>query len=215
MPSTEAATRVLVADDHAYTRAGIRLALERDGFEVCAEAATGRRALEQAIETRPDIALLDIHMPDGSGVWAAFEISEALPQTLIVMLTYSREDDDVFGSLRAGACGYLLKDMDPDRLGASLRNVVDGEVVFPRSLMNKIVDQFAPAVDRSAPEQPTLTAREAEVADLLCTGASTDDIAAQLSMSAVTARVHISNIVKKLRVSSREEAVQLLSATRR
>lgn len=211
MTLTEQPTRVLIADDHAYTRAGIRLALERDGFDVCAEAATGRRALDKALETRPDIALLDVHMPDGTGVWAAFEISEALPSTLVVMLTYSREDDDVFSSLRAGACGYLLKEMDPDRLGSSLRNVVAGEVVFPRSLMNKIVGQFS-TQRAPAREQPTLTTREAEVADLLCTGATTDDIAEQLSMSAVTARVHISNIVKKLRVSSREEAVQLLSA---
>lgn len=212
----EKRTRVLIADDHAYTRAGIRLALEDDGFEVCAEAATGRRALEEALQAKPDIALLDVHMPDGTGVWAAYEITEAMPSTTVVMLTYSREDDDLFTSLRAGASGYLLKDMDPDRLGTSLRSVMAGEAVFPRSLMTKVVDQFSTARGNAkAGEHHTmLTAREAEVADLLVSGSSTEDIAEQLSMSAVTARVHISNIVKKLRVANRDEAVELLSTSR-
>jgi len=205
-------TRVLIADDHAYTRAGIRLALEDEGFQVCAEAATGRRALEEALGTQPDIALLDVHMPDGTGVWAAEEITTKLPQTTVVMLTYSRDDEDLVTSLRAGASGYLLKDMDPDRLGISLRNVLAGEMVLPRSLMTKVVDHVAAEPRPRTTAQQSLTAREAEVADLLCAGYTTEEIADELEMSAVTARVHISNIVKKLQVADRDEAVQLLTA---
>lgn len=206
-------TRVLIADDHAYTRAGIRQALETEGFEVVGEVATGRRAVEEALAHKPDIALLDIQMPDGTGTWAAYEITQALPDTAVVMLTYSRTDQDVFDSLRAGACGYLVKDMDPDRLGPALRNVLAGEVVFPRSLMQKVTEHFrgrARGGRRARSSGETLTERETEVANLMCEGASTDEIATRLAMSPVTVRVHISNIVRKLRVTNREEAVELL-----
>jgi DNA-binding NarL/FixJ family response regulator len=204
-----------VADDHAHTRSGIRMALEQDGFEVCGEAATGRRALEVATETKPDVALLDIHMPDGTGIWAAYEITEALPETVVVMLTYSREDEDLFGSLRAGAAGYILKDTDPERLAPTLRAALAGEVTFPRSLMSRIVGAFdqQPRKRKPASVIDGLTEREQQVAELLGTGASTDSIAESLEMSPTTVRVHISNIVKKLRVGSREEAARLLKGT--
>src|SRR4051794_3176665 len=213
MPArSEPRVRVLVADDHAHTRAGIRMSLEADGFDVCAEAATGRRAVELAKEHAPDVALLDIQMPDGTGTWAAYEITESLPDTIVVMLTYSREPDDLFGALRAGASGYLLKDTDPDRLGPALRAALAGEVTFPRSLMSRIVEAFEQAPRRKAASDvtATLTEREQQVAEQLREGASTDAIAAGLSMSPTTVRVHISNIVKKLRVQSREEAARLL-----
>jgi DNA-binding NarL/FixJ family response regulator len=204
--------RVLIADDHAHTRAGIRLALERDGFDVCAEASTGRRAVQLALEHRPAVALLDVHMPDGDGIWAAYEITESLPDTVAVMLTFSREDDDLFGSLRAGAAGYLLKDTDPDRLGPALRAALAGEVTFPRSLMSKVIGAFDERSSRLRPEVTAgLTDREREVAEMLRDGASTDVIAETLGLSATTVRVHISNIVRKLRVGSRAEAAQLLN----
>lgn len=203
--------RVLVADDHAHTRSGISMALTRDGFDVCGEAASGRRAVEVAVEQRPDVVLLDIHMPDGNGIWAAYEITEALPGTVVVMLTYSREDDDLFGSLRAGAAGYLLKDTDPERLGPALRAAIAGEVTLPRSLMARVVGAFDAQQPRTSPGPASiLTDREQEVAAMLRQGASTESIAEALSMSRTTVRVHISNIVKKLRVGSREEAAELL-----
>jgi len=212
--ATEPTRRVLIADDHAHTRAGIRMALETAGFDVCADAATGRRALELALEYRPDVALLDIHMPDGSGIWAAYEITDALPDTVVVMLTYSREDEDLFGSLRAGAVGYLLKDTDPDRLVPALMSALAGEVTFPRSLMSRIVDAFESPPEKKAPDiTDGLTVREREVAALLRDGAATEAIATSLGMSPTTVRVHIANIVKKLRVDSREAAAQLLKSS--
>ena len=209
--TTETAPRVLIADDHAHTRAGLRMALEAAGFDVCGEAATGRRAVELAQELRPELALLDIQMPDGNGISAAYEITESLPDTVVVMLTYSRDEEDLFGALRAGATGYLLKEMDPDRLGPSLHAALAGEVTFPRSLMSRVVGLFAePKGRRRQAGGAELTGREQEVAELLREGTSTDAIANRLSMSPTTVRVHISNIVKKLRVGSREEAAELL-----
>jgi DNA-binding NarL/FixJ family response regulator len=207
-----AATRVLVADDHAPTRAGIRVSLVADGFDVVAECSTAKQAVELAAEHRPDVCLLDIHMP-GNGITAAAQIVESVPHCSVVMLTYSRNDADLFGSLRAGAVGYLLKDMDPDRLGAALRGVLTGEAALPRSLMAKVLDEFRgrprrrvfSGVKRSA----ELTSREWEILELLSQGSSTDDIAGKLFVAPSTVRVHVSAILRKLRVKSRDEAVRL------
>ncbi len=206
--------RVVVADDHAPTRAQIRESLQADGFVVCGEASTGRGAVETVAATRPDIALLDITMPDGTGIEAAAAISRSAPDTTIIMLTYSREDRDLFDSLRAGAQGYLVKDMDPDRLGATLRTAIAGEAALSRSLMAAVVEEFrsrAAGAARGRQRAPQLTDREWQVAELLRAGASTEEIAAQLSLSPTTVRVHVMNIVKKLRVEDRHAAVRLLN----
>jgi DNA-binding NarL/FixJ family response regulator len=207
-----AALRVLVADDHAPTRAGIRLSLEADGFAVVAECSTAKRAVELAQEHRPDACLLDIHMP-GSGIAAAEQIADSVPDCVVVMLTYSRNDADLFDSLRAGAQGYLLKDMDPDRLGAALRGVLTGEAALPRSLMAKVLDEFRGRQRRRvlvrAQRPAELTSREWEILELLGQGLSTEDIAARLFVSPSTVRVHVSAILRKLRVKSRDEAVRI------
>jgi DNA-binding NarL/FixJ family response regulator len=116
---------VLLADDHAAVRAGIRLALAGEGFDVVGEAADAPEAVTMALDLKPDIALLDVNMP-GSGIKAAEEIGQALPGTTVVMLTVSRDDDDLFAALRAGASGYLLKDTDPGRLPFALRGSAGG-----------------------------------------------------------------------------------------
>lgn len=206
--------RVVVADDHAPTRLGIRESLEADGFDVCGEAATGRAAVEATLATRPEIALLDINMPDGTGIEAAAAISKVLPETKIIMLTYSREDRDLFDSLKAGAQGYLVKDMDPDQLGAALRGALAGEAALSRSLMATVVEEFRSRAEgkaRGRDRAPQLTEREWEVAELLRSGSSTEAIAQELSLSPTTVRVHVMNIVKKLRVEDRNAAVRLLN----
>ena len=205
--------RVVVADDHPPTRAGVRGALEADGFTVVAEVGDARKAVDAAAEHGPDVALLDIHMP-GGGIAAASEISRRLPDMAIVMLTASRDDDDLFEALRAGASGYLLKDMDPDRLGPALRGVIAGEAALPRSLMAKVVGEF-----RTKPRRriglkgqnatARLTSREAEVLDLLALGMSTEQIAERLFVGKVTVRTHVAAILKKLRVTDRDAAVRI------
>jgi DNA-binding NarL/FixJ family response regulator len=205
---------VLLADDHAAVRAGIRLALAGEGFKVVAEAADGPEAVAAALVAKPDIALLDVNMP-GSGIKAAEEIVQALPATTVVMLTVSRDDDDLFAALRAGASGYLLKDTDPGRLPFALRGVLDGEAALPRGLVARLIEEFRtrgkrrrlPLMRQRGVE---LTEREWEVLEFLHDGCSTAEIADRMSISPVTVRRHVSEILKKLRVTTREEAVRLL-----
>lgn len=208
------ALRVLIADDHPPTRAGVRQVLEADGLVVVAEVSDGPSAVAAALETSPDVCLLDIHMP-GGGVRAAYDITTARPDTAVVMLTASRDDDDLFEALRAGASGYLLKDMDPDRLAAALRGVLDGEAALPRSLALKVIRQLqSPARRRLRPLKGSpvarLTSRETEVLELMAEGLSTGEIAQRLFIGKVTVRTHVANVLKKLRVPDREAAVRLL-----
>ncbi len=205
--------RVLIADDHPPTRAGVRAALEHAGFVVVAEVRDATSAVAAALEERPDVCLLDIHMP-GSGIAAAEQITDELPDTAVVMLTVSRNDDDLFDSLRAGASGYLLKDTDPARLPNALHGVLDGEAALPRTLVARLIDEFrdrgrykrVPALEgRGA----MLTSREWEVLELLREGLSTREMAERLFLSQATIRSHVAAILKKLKVPDRAAAVRL------
>ena len=204
---------VVMADDHAPIRDRIREALEAGGCRVLAEGASADDAVRLTLEHRPDVALLDIHMP-GSGIRAAQEIGRALPETAIVMLTQSREDDDLFDSLRAGASGYLLKGTDPAQLPDALRGVLAGEAAMPPRLVARIMDEFrAPTKRRflrGSPAAARLSAREWEVMELLADGLSTEEAAGRLFLSPTTVRVHVSTVLKKLRVKDRESAFRLL-----
>jgi DNA-binding NarL/FixJ family response regulator len=205
--------RVLIADDHAPTRAGVRMALEQGGIDVCAEATTGPEAVEAALRERPDACLLDVHMP-GGGPSAASSITYQLPATVVLMLTVSRDNKDVLESLRRGAAGYLLKDMDPKSLPVAVRAALNGEGILPRALSAAVIAEFRHRPDpRRLPGQgrstPKLSAREWEIFELLCEGAGTAEMAERLFLSQVTIRRHISSILRKLGVSSREEAVAL------
>ncbi len=211
---TDGLFRVLIADDHPPTRAGVRAALERDNFVVCGEAADARSAIEAARRERPDVCLLDIHMP-GDGIQAAETIARELPEAAVVMLTVSRTDADLFNALRAGASGYLLKDIDPVRLPLALRGVLEGEAALPRRLVALLIEEFrerkrrrrVPLVGRRGVE---LTDREWEVLESMKQGHSTEEIAARLFISPVTVRTHVSAILRKLHVPTREAALELL-----
>jgi DNA-binding NarL/FixJ family response regulator len=205
--------RVLLADDHVPTRNDIRQALEVDGrFAVCAEAGDAAAAIEGAVQEAPDVCVLDVHMP-GGGVAAAWEISTRLPQTKIVMLTVSRDDTDLFASLRAGAAGYLLKDMDPTQLPTALGDVLNGEAALPPELVARVIEEFR---DRSPRRRAvlarggyeTLTSREWQVLDLLRQELTTAAIARRLVVSPVTVRSHVNNILRKVRAESREALLQ-------
>jgi DNA-binding NarL/FixJ family response regulator len=203
------AARVLLADDHVPTRDDMRRALEADArYVVCAEAGDAAGAIEAAVQEVPDVCILDVRMP-GGGVAAAWEISARLPQTKIVMLTVSRDDTDLFASLRAGASGYLLKDIDPRQLPNTLGDVMNGEAVLTPELVARVIDEFR---DRGPRRRhvlgrggyETLTSREWQVLDLLRQGLSTAIIARRLVLSPVTVRSHINNILRKVRAESRE-----------
>jgi DNA-binding NarL/FixJ family response regulator len=205
--------RVVMADDHAPWRERIRRTLEAGGCAVLGEGASADEAIRLALEHRPDVVLLDIHMP-GSGIRAAQEVSRALPQTAVVMLTQSAEDEDIFDALRAGASGYLLKDTDPGRLVAALRGVLAGEAAMPRRLVLRIMDEFRSPTKRrflrTSQAAARLSSREWEVMELLADGLSTEEAAGRLFVSPTTVRVHVSTVLKKLRVKDRQSAFRLL-----
>jgi len=205
--------RVVMADDHTRLRARVRAALETNGCVVCGEGATAEDAIALVDEHRPDVALLDIHMP-GSGIRAAHEITAAHPETAVVMLTQSADDSDLFDALRAGAQGYLLKGGDPATLGTALRGVLAGEAAMDPRLVTRILDEFrAPAKQRfrrGSRAAAKLSAREWEVMELLAEGGSTDDVAQRLFLSPTTVRVHVSSALRKLRVKDRETAFRAL-----
>jgi len=203
--------RVLVADDHAPTRDDVRRALEEGGMIVCAEAAHAAHAVQQALETKPDICLLDLRMP-GGGVAAAWEIAARVPTTKIVMFTVADDDANLFSALRAGAVGYLVKDFDLGNLPGELRDVADGKAAIPRTLVARMVKQFHANDPRFRTTElgadgPRLTSREWEVLDGLADGQSTREIARRLQLKPSGVRAHISAIVQKLGVEDRDEAI--------
>jgi DNA-binding NarL/FixJ family response regulator len=206
--------RVLIADDHAVMRDGVRAALEAGGFAVCADVGDGPSAVAAALRHRPEVCLLDINMP-GGGIAAAQAIAEGLPETAVVMLTVSRDDADLFAALQAGAAGYLIKDIEPSRLPEALRGVLAGEAVLPRALVARIVDEFHGRrrrlfALRRGGRGEELSDREWEVLDLMRDGLPTREIGSRLGISPVTVRRHASEIVRKLRVPDRAAAIRLM-----
>jgi DNA-binding NarL/FixJ family response regulator len=190
---------------------GVRLALEEDGFVVCAEASTGPAAVAAALRDRPDVCLLDVHMP-GGGIKAAAAIHSQLPKTQIVMLTASGNDDDLFAALQAGASGYLLKGMVQTELGPAVRDVLRGQAVLPGALVAHLIREFRARRGETGlvrRKGNDLTSREWEVLDCLCDGLSTSRVAKRLFISETTVRRHIGSILKKLEVPSREAAVKV------
>lgn len=205
---------VLIADDHPPTRAGVRLALEAGGFDVRAEAADAATAVSEAVRVRPDVCVLDINMP-GSGIAAAEQIARLVPDAVVVMLTVSQGDEDLFDALEAGAIGYLLKDTSPRRLPEALRSVLKGEAALPPHLVTKVVGEFRQRRRRRRVSLPgrkpvDLTDREREVLAMLRDGLTTAQIAERLFVAPVTVRTHIAAILRKLRVPDRRAAVELL-----
>lgn len=205
-----------MADDHPPLRASVKRALEEHGFEVCFEAANAADSVAAAERERPDVCVLDVQMP-GNGICAAAQIAARLPETAIVMLTVSDSDEDLFAALRAGAQGYLLKDMDPGRLPLALEGVLAGEAALPRALVARVLDEFRTRRRRRRLLLPggrgcTLTDREWETLEFLAEGLSTAEVAERLLVAPVTVRRHAAAIVKKLNVGDRRSLLQLVRA---
>ena len=212
MSDAARAIRVVVADDHDAIRAGVRAALESDGFEVVAEAVDARSATAACIVLEPDLCLLDIDMP-GNGISACRAIRQDCPDVHVVMLTVSIDDDDLLDALQAGASGYLLKTTSPARVGDALRGVLAGEAALPRTLVAKVVSEFRNRRGRRfqiGRRGDALTEREWDVLELMADGLTTKEIAQRLFLSPVTVRTHTSSIVRKLAVPDRESAVDFV-----
>ena len=203
--------RVLLADDDARVRSDVRRVLTADGrFAVCAEATEAAGAVEHALRQLPDVCLLVVRMP-GGGIAAAWEISRRLPTTKVVILTVSSDDADLLAAVRAGACGYLLKETGVDALPEALVGVVTDGATIPGALLARVVEQFRdPMARRSAcmadDLEERLTACEWEILALLRHGLSTADMADRLSLSRLTIRRHVGSTLKKLKLKGRDEA---------
>ena len=201
--------RVLIADDHPLFREGMRGRLDRVAdVAVVGEAASGEEAGELAHELKPHVVLMDIKMPGLNGIEATREIQKASPQMGVLVLTMFEDDDSVFAAMRAGAKGYLLKDSGGEGVVYAIRAVTSGEAVFGPGVAERIIGYFS--IPRSAAPQrafPELTEREEEILSLVAQGKSNQEIARQLFVSLKTVRNHVSNILVKLQVADRAQAV--------
>jgi DNA-binding NarL/FixJ family response regulator len=198
--------RVVLADDHPVFAQGLRAVLEAEtDVRVVAVAGTGRAAVEAATAEVPDVAVLDIAMPDGDGLWATARLREAGLPTRVLVLTMSDDVESVFAALRAGATGYTVKGAGPDEVVAALRAVARGEVIFGQGVAARMLSHFARAA--AAGPFPQLTEREHEVLDLLARGFDNPAVARRLALSGKTVRNHVSNIIAKLQVADRTAAI--------
>jgi two-component system, NarL family, response regulator LiaR len=202
--------RALVTDDDPLVRRLIRDTLQSDNVTVIAEAATGREAVELALFYRPDVVVMDYMMPEMDGIEATRRIYQQDPSIRVILLTGARDESLGMRGLRAGAAGFLSKDMELTSLPRALRGALEGEAAISRRLAMQLVQHYrsAPASGMGLrPVRSNLTDREWEVLDLLSGGASTDEIARLLVLSSETVRSHLKNLYRKLGVRSRDDAV--------
>ena len=207
--------RTMIVDDHALFRRGLEMVLvEEPDIELVGQASDGAEAVTRAGEALPDVVLMDIRMPKTSGIEAARAMKEAAPSARIVMLTISDEEEDLFEAIRAGASGYLLKDIPLDEVADAVRSVYGGQSLINPSMAGKLLTEFATLGRRDQEEErpqqvpaPKLTDREMEVLKLVARGMNNRDIAKELFISENTVKNHVRNILEKLQSHSRVEAV--------
>jgi len=201
--------RIIIADDHAPFRIGMREVLETRGFEVVGEARDGDDAVRQALELGPDVVLMDLHMPGSSGVDATRRLAGERPGLPIVMITASTADSDVLEALLAGALGYVLKDAPIETIVGAVRAALDGDSVISRFVAGRLVARVRDmSVSRPTPRraEPQLSDAEVEVVRLLSRGLDNPDIAAELGIDEADVKAAVATILHKLRVANRVEA---------
>jgi DNA-binding NarL/FixJ family response regulator len=204
--------RVLVCDDQALVRSGFRMILEaRPDLEVVGEAEDGLQAIELAEQTGPDVVLMDVRMPNLDGVEATRRIVRSGSPARVIVLTTYDVDEHVYDAVRAGASGFLLKDVQPTQLVAAICVVAAGDALLAPSVTRRLLDRFARSLpDRAPPDSlSSLTEREIEVLRLLATGLSNAELAERLFVSEATVKTHVSSVLRKLGVRDRVQAVVL------
>lgn len=199
---------VLLIDDHTLFRSGIRSLLQRNPeFTVVGEAADGFEGVKRAQQLKPQVILLDLNMPGMSGLETLEQLRQDCPDSAVVMLTVSEDAEDLSVALKAGASGYLLKNIDTEFLSRAIRRAAAGETVLAESMTAKLVAQLtAGAVAPVASELDKLTPREREILDCLARGESNKGIARALDLAESTVKIHVQNVLKKLKLSSRVQA---------
>jgi DNA-binding NarL/FixJ family response regulator len=201
--------RVIVVDDQALVRSGFRMILDaQPDVEVVGEAENGREAVELAAVSSVDVILMDIRMPELDGIEATARILEAQPETKILILTTFDLDEYVTRALRAGASGFLLKDVRPAQLAEAIRVIASGDALLAPSVTRRLLDQFANGVETRAPvELELLTEREREILLLVAEGLSNAEIAERLVVGESTVKTHVSAVLRKLRLRDRVQLV--------
>jgi len=204
--------RVLVVDDHALFRRGLQMVLEQEpDIEVVGEAGDGAEAVSSAVDNVPDIVLMDVRMPRRGGIDACTSIHELIPSAKIIILTISDEEADLYDAIKAGATGYLLKEISIEEVASAIRAVHGGQSLISPSMASKLLTEFTSmskkADDRQQVPTPRLTDREMDVLKLVAKGLGNRDVALQLNISENTVKNHIRNILEKLQLHSRMEAV--------
>ena len=204
--------RLLIADDHELFRRGLRMVLEdEDDIEVIDEAGDGEQAVEMAREHAPDVVVMDVRMPGLTGIQAARRIKEEEPGTKILVLTISDEEDDLYEAIKAGANGYLLKEISIDEIAHAVRSVHSGQSLISPSMASKLLDEFSAMIKKEEQKEevpaPRLTPREMEVLEHVAQGMNNREIAKALFISENTVKNHVRNILEKLHLHSRMEAV--------
>ena len=210
--TTDSPIRVLIVDDHALFRRGlIQVLLGEEGIEVVGEGEDGEDALRKAEELVPDVVLMDVRMPRVSGIEATRRLAEALPAARILMLTVSDEEDDLYEAIKAGAAGYLLKEISIEEVADAVRNVMQGQTLITPSMASKLILEFnnlaRRAEERYSFPTPKLTDRELDTLKLVAQGLTNREIGEELSISENTVKNHVRNILEKLHLHSRMEAV--------
>jgi DNA-binding NarL/FixJ family response regulator len=204
--------RVLVVDDHVLFRRGLDMVLGQEpDIALVGEAGDGAEALAKAADLLPDIVLLDVRMPRRSGIEACAAIKEVVPTTRIIMLTISDDEADLYDAVKAGASGYLLKEISIDEVSAAIRAVAGGQSLISPAMASKLLSEFASMIKKSDDSRqipaPRLTDRELDVLKLVARGMNNREIGAKLFISENTVKNHIRNILEKLQLHSRMEAV--------
>ena len=197
--------RTVLVDDHALFRDGVASLLLAWGHEVVGQAADGGEAIDLVDETSPDVVLMDVRMPNVSGLEATARIKEKHPEVAIVMLTVSEDEADLFRAIKAGAQGYLLKNLEAPQLRTMLEGVARGEPAITPATAARIIDEFLRAPGGARQETQRLTERELEVLQLVTAGQRNREIAAELGISENTVKFHLKNIVEKLHAQNRAE----------
>lgn len=200
-------TRVLVADDHSLFRDGIVSLLQAAGFEVVGQAGDGETAITAVTELHPDLVLLDIDMPGMSGLTALQHIKDKAPDTKVVMLTVSDSDKDLLDAIQSGASGYLLKDLDAGEFVELLDGLQRGEAPMTRKTASRLLEKLSTESREKQGDRFALSDREIEVLRLVARGLANKAIATRLSISENTVKYHLKNILQKLNVRNRTEAV--------
>jgi DNA-binding NarL/FixJ family response regulator len=208
--------RTLIVDDHALFRRGLEIVLGSEtDIEVVGQAGDGTEAIVRASEVLPDVVLMDVRMPRSSGIEACRAIKDVAPSAKIIILTMSDEEEDLFEAIRAGASGYLLKDIPLDEVAEAVRAVHGGQSLISPAMAGKLLTEFAALANRDQDERPQpvpapkLTDREMQVLKLVARGMNNRDIAKELFISDNTVKNHVRNILEKLQIHSRMEAVMV------